>query len=120
MGISTTRAPAVRNVFPAASRPLICLSKSGRSAAMRSITLSFSASAAVMQALWRTADLAHSTLWLRLLAMFSMKLDAVILQLLAHDAVGRFVLSRPARQGNRMGRADAGVRGHRPRYLPPA
>ena len=83
----------------------------GSLGAMKSMTLSLSASAAVVQALWRTADLAHSTLRWRSGDVLD-ETGAGNSSFLPHDAVGRFVLTRPAGQRNRMGRADAGVRGH--------
>ena len=69
IGISTTVAFAVFIVLPLTMRPSSCLSKSGMSSAMKSMTFLSSASSAVMEALSSTADLAHSTLRCRLSAM---------------------------------------------------
>ena len=60
MGISTTVAFAVFSALPPTSRPSSCLSKSGISSAMKSMTFVFNATSAVMEALSSTADLAQA------------------------------------------------------------
>jgi hypothetical protein len=71
IGISVVLAPAVSSTLPFTVRPLSFTSNPARSAAIRSMTFNCSAFSAVIDALSRTADLAHSALRPRFCAMAS-------------------------------------------------